>query len=128
MKPCGLSDASIAGPKMPAWMRAARLTEFDFEHAVQTPHVEADRGLVRVADDRLDAADHRRAGAERNNGDLRAARPVEQRGDVGFGLGQRDVVRRIGEIAGEGAHSLGVGLAVGMEEALVRIRCQRAGE
>ena len=63
-----------------------------FEHAVQAPHVEADGARVSIADDRLDAAHHRRAGAERNDRDLRAARPVEHGGDVGFGFGQRDEV------------------------------------
>ena len=32
-----------------------------FEHAVEMPHVEADSAGEAVADDRLDAADHRRA-------------------------------------------------------------------
>ena len=90
--------------------RAARLVAIHFEHAVQAPHVEADRARITVADDGLDAAHHRRAGAERNDRDLRSRRPVEHGGDVGFRLRERDVVRRVGEIASEGAHVSGYDL------------------
>ena len=98
------------------------------EHAVEMAHVEADRSLVSVADDRLDAADHRGAGAERHDRDLRPARPIEHGFDVGFGLGQRDKVRRVGEVAVKRADGLGVRLAVGVDETLVRLMREHAGE
>ena len=81
--------------------------------------VEADRAGVIVADDRLDAADHRRAESERNDRDFRSRRPVEQCGDVGFVPGEGDEIGRIGEIAIEGAHGLREGLAISMEKPLV---------
>ncbi len=92
-----------------------------FEHLVQAPHVEADRARVSIADYGLDAAHHRRAGAEGNDRDFRPACPVEHSGDVGLSLRQRDIVRRVGEVAGKGAHRLRIGLAVGMEEPFVRL-------
>ena len=99
--------------------RPARLV--DLEHPVQAAHIEAHRAGIGAADRRLDAADDRGAGAERNNGDLGAARPVEHVGDIGFVLGQGDEVRRIGEVAREGADGFRIGLAVGMQEPLVRL-------
>ena len=78
-----------------------------FQHAIEVAHVEADRAGEVLADRRLDAADDRRAGAERNDGDSPGPRPVEQGGDVGFARGQSHEVGRVGEVAGEGAHGLG---------------------
>ena len=99
-----------------------------FEHAVQAPHVEADGACVAVADQRLDAADHRRAGAERHDRNFRSACPVEHSGDVGFGLRQRDEIGCVGEIAGEGAHGIRVGLAVSVQQSFVRISREHVGE
>ena len=120
-RPCGFSAASIAGPADPALdpRRAAR--RVDLEHPVQAPHIEAHRPGIGVADRRLDAADDRGAAAERNDGDLRAARPVEHGGDLGFVRRQGDEVGRVGEVAREGADRLGIGLAVGVQEPLVRV-------
>ena len=98
------------------------------EHPVEMAHVEADRASIAVADDRLDAADDRRAAAERNDREFRAARPVEHGGDIGFGLRQGNEVGRVGEVAREGAHRLGIGLAIGMEEAFVGVLSQHARE
>ena len=99
-----------------------------FEHAVQAPHVEADGARITIADDRLDASHHRRTGAKGNDGDSCAARPVEQCGNVSFRLGQRDEIRRVGEVAGEGAHGLRVRLAVGVEQPFVRVLGQNGSE
>src|ERR1700729_2873616 len=48
--------------------------------------------------------------------------------NVGFALRHANEFRRVGEVTREGAHGLRVRLAVGMEEALVGILRQQAGE
>ena len=93
----------------------------DLEHPVQAAHVEADRPGEGVADRGLDAAHDRGAGAEGYDGDVRAGRPVEHGGDIGLVLRQSDVVRRIGEVAGEGANGLRIGFSVSVQEPLVRV-------
>ena len=100
----------------------------DLEHPVEMAHVEADRAGVAVADGRLDPADDRGAAAERNDRDLRAARPIEHGRDVGFALRQGDEIGRVGEVASEGAHRFRIGLAVGVEKPLVWLLRQDAGE
>ena len=91
-------------------------------------HVEADRAGVAVADRRLDPADDRGAAAERNDRDLRAARPIEHGRDVGFALRQGDEIGRVGEVARERAHGFRVGLAVGVQKPLVVVVGEHAGE
>ena len=127
-RPCGFSAASIAGPRIPPWMRAARLVCVDLEHPVEMTQVEADRAGVAVAHDWLDAADDRGAAAERNDRDLRAARPIEHGRDVGFALRQGDEVGRAHEVAREGAHRFRIGLAVSVQKPLVGLLRHDAGE
>ena len=127
-RPCGFSAASIAGPADPALDARGAARRVDLEHPVEAAQIEADRAGVGLADRRLDAADDRGAAAERNDGDLRAARPVEHGGDVGFALGQGDEVGRVGEVAREGAHRFRIGLAVGVQKPLVGVLRQDARE
>jgi hypothetical protein len=98
------------------------------EHAVEPAQVEADGAGVAVAHRRLDAAHDRGAAPEGDDGDLGAARPVEHGGHVGLARGQGDQVRRVGEVAAPGADRLRVGLAVGVQEALVGIVREQTGD
>ena len=52
---------------------------------------------------------------------LRAARPVEHRRDVGLVARIGDDIGRVGVIAGEAAHVVGIGLAVGVRGAVVAL-------
>ena len=94
-RPCGFKRRLDRRPADAALNARGAARRVDLEHPVEMAHVEADRAGIAVADDRLDAADDRRAAAERNDGDLRAARPIEHGRDVGFGLraGRRDRAR-----------------------------------
>ena len=76
-----------------------------------------------VTDVRFDAPDHRRAAAVRDDGDPAAGAPVEDRGDILFGLGQRDEIRWLREVTAQSPHEIAVRLAVGVAGALVRVVC-----
>ena len=95
----------------------------DLEHPAEPPQVEADRAREAVADVRLDAPDHRGAAAVRDDGDPAAGAPVEDRCDVLFGLGQRDEIGWLRELAAQRPHEIAVRLAVGVAGALVRVVC-----
>ena len=93
----------------------------DLEHPAEPPQVEADGACEVVSDVRLDAPDHRRAAPVRDDGDPAAGAPVEDRRDILLGLGQRDEVGWLRELAAQGPHEIAVRLAVGMAGTLVRV-------
>jgi hypothetical protein len=68
--------------------------------------IEAHDAGIAVANSRLDATDDRGAAPERNDGDVRSARPVEHRGDVRFPRWKGDEIWDIGEVSGIGPNGL----------------------
>ncbi len=86
------------------------------------PQVEADRGLAAGAlEPRFDPADDAAAGAERDQRRLGAARPIDDRGDVGFAPRISDDIGGGVIAAGEAARVVGKRLAVGMGDPIVRL-------
>ncbi len=130
-EPVRLQRRLDRGPADPALDASGAARRVDLEHAVEMAQIEADRAGVAVAHMRLDAADDRGAAAERNDGDLRLARPIEHGGDVDFALRQGHEVGRVGEVAREGAHRFRIGLAVRVQKPFVRLlrqdACERGG-
>ena len=99
----------------------------DLEDPVEPTQIEADGAGIAVADDRLDTADDRGAASERDDGDVRSARPLEHGGHVRLARGNGDEVRRVGEVALKGANRLGIGLSVGVQAPLVGIGREHVG-
>ena len=94
-------------------MRAAREARSISSTRVEPAEVEADHRPV-VAVRRLDAADHRRAAAVRDDHRVASTRPVEDRDHVRLVGGEGDHVGRPAPVAVEGAHDVAERLAVGV--------------
>ena len=98
------------------------------EHAVEMAHVEADRAGVSVAD-----AGSTPPTTEEPppNGMTATFAPPAQSSTASMSaslFGRATRVGRVGEVAAKRAHGFGKGLAVGMEEPLVGVLRQHAGE
>ncbi len=101
----------------------------DLDHPAKMPQIEGDRRLVAGAvDPRLDAADDAGAAAERDHRRLGAARPIDDRGDLGFAARIGDDIGRGVVVAEQAAHVVGKGLAIGMGGAVVRLGRAEARE
>ena len=92
----------------------------DLLHFVHAAQVDRDRAVVAVAL-RFDTAAHARAAAERRHGCVLASRPIQHRDQFRF-------VTRIGDdvgcgcvVACQAAAELGIGLAVGVRDAVVMV-------
>ena len=113
------------GPVAPAWMRAARETGIDLEHAVERAQVDRDDAGVPRARDRVDAADHARAAADRHDRDVVLAAPVEHRAQLVLRGREGDAVGRVRELAAQPAHDVEVGAALGVRGARPRVVRER---
>ena len=99
--------------------RAARAV--DLEQPVEPAQVEADRAGEALADRGLDAADHARAGAERDHRGSGLGGPLQHRTDVRFGPRLCNHIWRIVEVMREDAYRIRERLAVAVQQALVGI-------
>ena len=106
--------------------RAARA--IDLEHPVQALQIEADRAGEAVADGRLDAADDARAAAERDHRGAGSAAHSSTALTSSSDCGLRNHIRRVVEVAREGAHGVRERLAVGVQQALVGLGRAQTGE
>ena len=87
---------------------------FDFEHAVESPEIQAQHPAVAVVDFAFDATDHTGATTKRDDGDFGIGRPIEQRADLSLSPGRGHEIGRRTEIATKAAEHVTVGSAVGM--------------
>ena len=71
----------------------------DLEHAVERAQVDRDHARVPGARNRVDAADHARAAAERHHRHVALAAPVEHRAQLVLRGRERDAVGRVRELA-----------------------------
>ena len=102
VSPWGRSWSSSAGPRTPAWMRAARLARSISSTRSRRGQVERQHAGVARRRARLDAADDRRAAAVGDDGRRpRRSHQSSTRDDVGLVGRERDQVGRRVETAGE---------------------------
>ncbi len=98
------------------------------DDAIEAPEVKAEHSLVAIIDIRFDATHHAGASAERNYGNLRSARPVENVVDLRFVRWTRNEIRSGGEVTPEATHHVAVVAAVGMPDARFVIGADRMRE
>ena len=101
---------------MPAWTRAAREASVDFEYAVEVAHVEGDGAAVALRARRFDAADDARPAAVGREAHALRFTETNELEDLVFGLGVRDVVRRVLVLAVNRANDVAKCLAVAVGE------------
>ena len=101
----------------------------DFVNFVEAFEIERNRRGISITNRRFNATDHARPAADRNDGDIVAASPIENGDDLFFVLGKSDEIRRIRHIAHPHSQNVGKGSAVSMQKPVVRrrreTRCQR---
>ncbi len=99
----------------------------DLNDAVETTQIEADCGLIAIANDRFNTADDRGAAAEGDDGDIRFARPLHHGGHLRLARRNGDEIRRVGKVALKGADSLGIRLSISVQAPLIRISRKHVG-
>src|SRR5271165_4193925 len=123
-RPCGLSAASTAGPRMPLWMRAARLV-------ASTSSTRSRRRRSRLT---APAYPSPTAGSTPPTteepppkGMTATFAPLAQSSTAASSasLAGRATRSGVGEVARGGADRFGIGLAVGVQQPLVRVVCDK---
>ena len=120
--------SSSAGPGRPAWMRAARETRVDLEHAGRgAPGRRRPRRGSRSTP-RLDAAHHAGAAAVGDRRGAGGGAPVEHRSTSASSRGKATRSGGCANSPAEAAHHVAVGLAVACAGTLVRVDGADRGE